>query len=477
MRAGDYARFSLTAVGAYRARSLLTVTGIAIGIAAVVLLTAIGEGIHRFVLAEFTQFGTHLLTIAPGKVTTLGMSGAIVSNVRPLSLEDAQALSRIPGVEALVPVIQGNAAVEGNGRTRRTLVLGASSQVPLVWRMQPELGRFLPDEGGGGGRALAVLGAKLKAELFGAASPLGARIRIGGEPYRVVGVMEAKGQMLGFDLDDTIFIPVERALALFNRDSLMEIDLLYASESSGEAVAERVRRVLLERHGHEDFTITTQDQMLEVAGSVLDVLTLAVGAIGGISLAVGAIGILTIMTIAVGERRREIGLLRALGASQGQILCSSWARPWSWPSSAGWPASPWGWAGRGSSAPWCQPCRPISPGNSPSPPRSAPASSAWSPGSCPPCARPGSTPSWPCATNKPLPARARRRRTRRPIPGGPGGGWRGCRQQGCCRQAYRDVFTAPPARHHPAREAENSGGLGIQCRPFRHSGGEIHGRS
>ena len=123
MLARDYARFSLTAVGAYRARSLLTVTGIAIGIAAVVLLTAIGEGIHRFVLAEFTQFGTHLLTIAPGKVTTLGMSGAIVSNVRPLSLEDAQALSRLPGVEALVPVIQGNAAVEGNGRTRRTLVL------------------------------------------------------------------------------------------------------------------------------------------------------------------------------------------------------------------------------------------------------------------------------------------------------------------------------------------------------------------
>lgn len=316
----DYARFSLTAVAAYRARSLLTVTGIGIGIAAVVLLTAIGEGIHRFVLAEFTQFGTHLLTIAPGKVTTLGLSGAIVSNVRPLSLDDAQALSRVPGVETLVPVIQGNAAVEGNDRTRRTLVLGASSAVPEVWRMRPALGRFLPEAEGGGGRALAVLGAKLKQELFGTLSPLGARIRIGSEPYRVIGVMETKGQMLGFDLDDTLFIPIERALALFNRDSLMEIDILYAPESSSAAMAERVRQALMKRHGHEDFTITTQDQMLEVAGSVLNVLTLAVGAIGGISLAVGAIGILTIMTIAVRERRREIGLLRALGASQRQVL-------------------------------------------------------------------------------------------------------------------------------------------------------------
>ena len=318
----DFVRFCLGAVVAHRARSLLTVTGIAIGIAAVVLLTAIGEGIHRFVLTEFSQFGTRLVAVAPGKVSTLGLSGAILHNVRPLSLADAQALARVPGVTAVVPVTQGNAEVEGNDHTRRALVIGAGSQVPAVWLMRPQLGRFLPEEGAGnaGKRALAVLGAKLRDELFGGTSPLGARIRIGGEPYRVIGVMEAKGQMLGFDLDDTVYIPVARALALFNRESLFEIDLLYGPEVDGATLAERVRQVLLKRHGHEDFTVTTQDQMLEVAGSVLNVLTLAVGAIGGISLAVGGIGILTIMTIAVRERRREIGLLRALGAAQGQIL-------------------------------------------------------------------------------------------------------------------------------------------------------------
>jgi putative ABC transport system permease protein len=320
MQTADLLGLALGAVRAHRLRSFLTGLGIAVGIAAVVLLTSIGEGVHQFVLAEFTQFGTNLLGIAPGKTTTHGVAGAVISNVRPLTLEDAEALRAIPCVEAVAPVLQGNAQVEAGARSRRTTVLGVGHQAPTAWQFEVGMGRFLPPDDPRAPRAFAVLGSTLHEELFGEANPLGERIRVGGMRYRIVGVMRSKGQFLGFDLDDTVYIPAARALELFNRDSLMEVDLLYCAHAEAQDIADAARRILVARHGQEDFTITTQDQMMEVLGSVLGVLTFAVGAVGGISLLVGGVGVLTIMSIAVNERTREIGLLRALGARQGQVL-------------------------------------------------------------------------------------------------------------------------------------------------------------
>ncbi len=316
----DLVRLAANAVLAQRLRSFLTALGIAVGIAAVVLLTAIGEGVHRFVLAEFTQFGTNLIAITPGKTETFGMSGAVISNVRPMSLDDAVALERLGQVVATVPVVQGNAQVESRDRRRRATIFGVGAAVPEVWRMKVALGRFLPRHEERSPRAYAVLGAKLHRELFGARNPLGQRLRVGGDRYRVVGVMEEKGQFLGVDLDDAVYIPAAKALELFDRESLMEIDVLYAREARVEDVVAGVRRLLVDRHGHEDFTIVTQQQMLDVLGRVLNILTFAVGALGGISLFVGGVGILTIMVIAVAERTAEIGLMRAIGARRSQVL-------------------------------------------------------------------------------------------------------------------------------------------------------------
>jgi len=320
MRVLDLVHLTLGAVAGQRLRSALTALGIAVGVAAVVLLTAIGEGIQRFVLAEFTQFGANLIAVNPGRSTTAGISGAVISNVRPLSLADAEALTELPRIEAIVPLVQGNAEVEAHGRQRRTTVFGVGHAVPKVWRMEVAMGRFLPEDDPRAARAFAVLGQTVYQELFQQRSPLGERIRIGGERYRVIGVMAPKGRLLGFDLDDSVYIPADRAMGLFRRESLMEVDLLYMPGSDARAVADKIRERLTARHGEHDFTVTTQEEMLDVLGSVLAVLTAAVGALGGISLLVGGVGILTIMIIAVNERTSEIGLLRALGARRGQVL-------------------------------------------------------------------------------------------------------------------------------------------------------------
>jgi putative ABC transport system permease protein len=320
MRIRDFLKLTGTSLIAHRMRSFLTALGISVGIAAVILLTSIGEGVHQFVLSEFTQFGTTLVGINPGKATTAGTSMGVFGTERPLTIEDAEALKRLPYARAVVPIVQGNAEVEAGNKRRRTTVYGAGPDMPEAFSMHVKSGRFLPEDNPLAPRAFAVLGSKMRQELFGDRNPLGQRITIGGSRYRVIGVMQSKGTVLGFDLDDTVYIPAARALSLFNNDTLFEIDVLYEEGTSVDKVVDGIKKVLVARHGRDDVTITTQQQMLDVLGSVLDVLTFAVGAIGGISLLVGAIGIVTIMTIAINERISEIGLLRALGARQSQIL-------------------------------------------------------------------------------------------------------------------------------------------------------------
>ena len=317
----DSTRFALQAITSHRMRSFLTLLGIAVGIAAVILLTSIGEGIHRFVLAEFTQFGTNIASISPGKVKTSGPAPTgIPSSVRPLTLEDARALARLPAVTGMTSMVWGNTEVGGNGRLRRTTVHGVDPDMLKVYSLAVKSGQFLPNEDLENARALVVLGATLKAELFGSANPLGARVRVGNLQFRVVGVLEAKGQFLGVDLDDAAYIPTARALELFNRDGIMKIDVAYAEGMPAASVVQAVKSLLSNRHGREDFTITTQEDMLRTLSNILDILTMAVGALGSISLLVGGVGIVTIMTIAVTERTGEIGLLVALGAPRRTIL-------------------------------------------------------------------------------------------------------------------------------------------------------------
>ncbi|HQR50710.1 MAG TPA: ABC transporter permease [Methylophilaceae bacterium] len=321
MLLADSSRYALQAITSHRLRSFLTLLGIAVGIAVVILLTSIGEGVHRFVLGEFTQFGTNVVAIAPGKTKTGGAPPAgIPSTARLLTLEDAQSLRQLPSVTGVTPIVWGNSEIGGNGRLRRTTVYGVDADFLRVFSAHVTVGSFLPREDADGARSFVVLGAKLRNELFGTANPLGARVRIGGLHFRVIGVMAPKGQFLGIDLDDTAFIPAARAQEVYNREGLMEIDVTYRDGVPSASVAKAVTERLKIRHGSEDFTVTTQEDMLKTLSNILDILTAAVGALGGISLLVGGVGIVTIMTIAVSERTNEIGLLVALGAPRRTIL-------------------------------------------------------------------------------------------------------------------------------------------------------------
>jgi len=319
MRAVDWTRWVLRALLSSRLRSLLTAIGIAIGICAVTLLTSIGEGIRLYLLESFSQFGTRIVTVTPGRTETMGGAG-LLATVRPLSLADARSLRTLPHTEAVVPVILGTTKIEAGRFQRDTDVYAVSADMPLAWRFTVAQGRFLPDDGLRNSRYFTVLGATVKEELFRGRSALGEFVRIGGSRFQVIGVMRPKGQLLGFDLDDAIYIPTDIGQAMFNREGLMEIDLVFRASTSSRQYSERVRAHLAERHGEDDFTLFTQEDMLASLDKILTMLKFAIGAIGGVALLVGGVGVLTIMNTALAERIEEIGLLRALGATRRQVL-------------------------------------------------------------------------------------------------------------------------------------------------------------
>jgi len=316
----DLIRYVVGALAGHRLRSVLSALGVAIGVAAVIVLTSVGEGARAYIVDQFTQFGTSLIAVNPGKATTFGVPGVLGGTTHKLTIDDAEALRRLPGVEHVVPVVGGPARVEGGGRGRSVMLYGVGGEAAEAWRLEVGQGRFLPDRDPRRGGVECVLGAGLARELFDDASPLGERVRIGGRSFRVVGVMAPKGQLLGFDLDDTGFIPAATALSLFNVDELLEIDVVAESTERISEVAAGITAILTERHrGEEDFTVTTQTEMLATFDRVIGIVTVAVSGIAGISLVVGAIGILTIMWISVHERTAEIGLLRALGVERPAV--------------------------------------------------------------------------------------------------------------------------------------------------------------
>ena len=319
MKFQDLFIFSSYSVVSQKMRSFLTSLGIAIGVVCVIFLTGLGQGLQTFIISQFTQFGSNIISISPGKTETMGMPLGIFGTVKPLTFEDAEALERLPVIDVAVPVSGGSGEIEYGERMRRSMVVGTGADYDVIVDAKDMLGEYLPHDNPKSPRSLAVLGPKMRDELFGDINPLGELVRVNSERFRVIGVLPPKGDFLGFDLDDAIYIPMAKFQSMFNVNNFQELDVVHYERYATEEAVASIKRLMIDRHGSEDVTIVTQANMLETLEDIMKWLKFTVAAFGGISLLVGGVGIFTIMTVAVNERTSEIGVLRAVGASQKKI--------------------------------------------------------------------------------------------------------------------------------------------------------------
>ena len=322
MKTLDVLRFSFRAAVGYPARTLLTLLAMAIGVGAVILLTALGEGARLYVTREFTSLGTHLLIVIPGRSETTGGPPPLLGETpRDLTLEDALALKRSSVIRRVAPVAIGSAPVAWQQREREATIMGSTAEMFDIRQLSMAQGRFLPAGNPSRGSAVCVLGYKIKRELFGNSSPLGEWVRIGGRRFRVIGVMAAKGQSLGLDMGDLAIIPVASAQMLFNTSSLFRILIQAGDREAVPQAKNAILKIIQDRHeGEDDVTVITQDALLMTFDRIFNALTLTVGGIAAISLSVAGILIMNVMMISVSQRKTEIGLLKAIGSPRNQIL-------------------------------------------------------------------------------------------------------------------------------------------------------------
>ena len=321
IRIQDQLTFTLRSVLRQRFRTTMQLLAMAIGVLAVILLTGIGEGGRRFVMAEFASLGNDVLIMLPGrKETTGGLPPLTGEGTRDITLEDANSLSRMTGITSIAPIVAGTARLATSGISRESMIIGTSETFFTIRDLTLQQGQWFTTREGTRSRAECVIGARLRDTLYGPAKALGQWMNVADYRCRITGVLADTGTGFGFDMGDALMLPVDNAMQIFNTEGLFRVMIQIRDPDNAPAMTTRIEQQMQLRHdGQLDVTIITPDSLLSAFNSVLMIMTFGVTGIAAISLLVAGVLIMNMTLIGVAQRRAEIGLLKALGASSMEV--------------------------------------------------------------------------------------------------------------------------------------------------------------